>query len=72
MRRRIMYWITWGLNDMDTGKKKKNAVMRQVFAECAVSMWIPVLFQMFVEMADSILGVVTADTLGEFADAAFA
>lgn len=67
-----MYWITWGLNDMDTGKKKKNAVMRQVFAECAVSMWIPVLFQMFVEMADSILGVVTADTLGEFADAAFA
>ena len=53
-------------------ERRKHAVLRQVLFDCAVSMWIPVLLTAVMEIADSILGVVTADTLGAFADAVFA
>lgn len=52
-------------------ERRKHAVLRQVLFDCAVSMWIPVLLTAVMEIADSILGVVTADTLGAFADAVF-
>ncbi len=52
--------------------KQDDTVLLQVLFDCAVSMWAPVLLTAAMEMAGGILGVVTADTLGEFADAAFA
>lgn len=52
-------------------ERRKHAVLRQVLFDCAVSMWIPVLLTAVMEITDSIFGVVTADTLGGFADAVF-
>lgn len=52
-------------------RKKENAIMRQIFRECASALWISLLFTVAAESLSGILTVVTANTLGEFADAVF-
>lgn len=53
-------------------RRRKEKIIGQALYDCAVSMWIPALLMAAMEITDHILGVVTADTLGAFADAAFA
>ena len=45
--------------------------MREVIRECAYAMRIPLLMNVFTAVLTGTLGVVTADTLGKFADSAF-
>src|SRR5699024_6761277 len=42
-----------------------------VYRECAHAMRLPVLMEVVIAILTGTLGVVTADTLGDFADAAF-
>lgn len=51
--------------------KKENAIMRQIYKECAVALWVPLLLTVAAEGLSGILTVVTANTLGKFADAVF-
>ena len=53
-------------------KKSSKKLLRVVFQECAVMMVVPMLLSAVSLTSASILGTVTANTLGDFADAAFA
>lgn len=50
---------------------QKLPVRKQVYRECAKIMTVPVLLQTIVEIMAGVLGVLTANTLGSFAEAAF-
>lgn len=50
---------------------KKNSRLSAVYRECAHAMRLPVLMEVVIAILTGTLGVVTADTLGDFADAAF-
>lgn len=50
---------------------KKNIRLRSVYQECEHTMRIPVLMEVCISIMTGTLGVITADTLGNFADAAF-
>lgn len=52
-------------------KKKRNAVLKKVYKDCACYMKIPVLITVIMTVATNVLGVATADTLANFTDAAF-
>lgn len=51
--------------------RKRNYKNRKMLKDCAKAMSIPVIMQVFIESLTCVLGIITADTLGEFADAAF-
>lgn len=53
-------------------EKNEKLEMYKVLKECAHAMCVPLFISVFLAVLTTILGIVTADTLGKFADAAFA
>lgn len=52
--------------------KKMDNEQRAAFRECARAMRLPLLMEVPISILTGALGIITADTLGSFADAAFA
>lgn len=53
-------------------EKNEKLAMHKVFQECAHAMRVPLFMSVLSAVLTAVLGMVTADTLGKFADAAFA